>query len=201
VVDNKRSAEASAGHHGQSDGAAARSGRARAAREKYKPEQVRCLLIAEALPDSLDRFFYYPDVRRADYLFLGVIHVLYPGMKDEFLATRRSSGLKEKILRRFQEDGFFLLDILGEPLRKSYGSLQRALPELLLRVEAVANQQTPIVLIKTTTFDSVYRPLKAAGYQKVFDNPIPFPSQGWQHRFYELFSGALKEMGVYWSRE
>lgn len=198
VVDSKRSVGAS-GIHGQPNDTVARSGRAKAAREQYKPDLVRCLLIAEALPDSLDRFFYYPDVGRADYLFLGVMQVLYPSLKEEFLAARRPRALKESMLRRFQADGFFLLDILEEPLRRSYGLLQRAVPELLSRVEAVASQQTPIVLVKATTFEVAYGPLKAAGYQRIYDRPIPFPSQGWQHRFHALFGGALKEIGVSWT--
>lgn len=200
VVDIKRSVGTPV-THGQPDGTAARSGGARAAREQYKPDPVRCLLIAEALPDSLDRFFYYPDVRRADYLFLGVMQVLYPGLKEEFLAARRPSALKEVLLRRFQADGFFLLDLLDEPLRRSYGLLQRAVPELLSRVGAIANPQTPIVLIKATTFEVAYGPLKAAGYQRIYNRPIPFPSQGWQLRFYELFRGALKQVEVSWVEE
>ena len=187
------------GAQGQFLGAAEQEQRASAAREQYKPDQVRCLLIAEALPDSLDRFFYYPDVRRADYLFLGVMQVLYPNLKEEFLATRRSRDLKEGMLRRFQGDGFFLLDILEASPRKSFSRLQQAMPGLLACIDLVADQQTPIVLIKTTTFDAAYRPLKAAGYAKVFSKPIPFPSQGWQHRFHELFSKALKEIGVSWT--
>lgn len=185
--------------HGQLLSTTEQERRARAVREKYKPEQVRCLLVAEALPDSLDRFFYYPDVRRADYLFLGVMQVLYPELKDEFLAAKRSSDLKEGMLRRFQGDGFFLLDILDVSPKRTFSRLQLAMPEVVSRIRLVADQQTPIVLIKTTTFDATYKPLKAAGYEKVFGKPVPFPSQGRQHRFYELFHRALKEIGVSWT--
>lgn len=177
---------------------AAGSGKGRGAREQYRPDPVRCLLIAGALPDQLDRFFYHPDARRADYLFLGIMQVLYPGLKEEFLAARRPSALKESMLRRFQADGFYLLDIVDEASRRSYGLLQQDPAILLAQVDAVTSRQTPIVLIKTTTFEAVCRPLKAAGYQSVFQRPLPFPSQGWQHRFHELFKEALKELGVSW---
>lgn len=200
MVDSRRTV-GGLGLYGRSAGTTEQKRRAKAAREQYKPEQVRCLLIAEALPDSLDRFFYYPDVRRADYLFLGVMQVLYPSLKEEFLAAKRPSALKEGMLRRFQAEGFFLLDILDGPLGRSPGPLQRAVPELLSRVEMVVDQQTPIVLIKATTFEVAYEPLKAAGYQRVYHRPIPFPSQGWQHRFHDLFRRALKESGISWTAE
>ena len=41
------------------------------ARNKYKPEKIKTLVVGEAPPDSIDRFFYYEDVKKADYLFLG----------------------------------------------------------------------------------------------------------------------------------
>jgi hypothetical protein len=36
------------------------------ARLKFKPNRVKYLLIAEAPPDSIDRFFYYTDVFKHD---------------------------------------------------------------------------------------------------------------------------------------
>jgi hypothetical protein len=194
VADIRRSAERCAVHD-----SAAGSGRRKRFGEQYRPDPVRCLLIAGALPGQLDRFFYRSDARRADYLFLGVMQVLYPGLKEEFLAARRPSALKENMLRRFQADGFYLLDILDEAPRRSYGLLPRDLAALLAQVDAVADPQTPIVLIKATVFEAVGAPLRAAGYQRVFQRPIPFPSQGWQHRFCELFVEALRELGVPWS--
>ena len=47
---------------------AARRRRDRAAR-KYRPKQVELLLVAEAPPAALDRYFYFEDVREQDSLF------------------------------------------------------------------------------------------------------------------------------------
>ena len=55
------------------------------AREKYRPEHVKCILVAEAPPASVDRFFYYPDVKQFDWLFLGVMEVLYPDEKLNYV--------------------------------------------------------------------------------------------------------------------
>ncbi len=86
------------------------------ARLRYKPEGIKYLLIAEAPPDSLDRFFYYENVRHHDYLFLGVTETLYPDLKDKFIASGRSSDLKRLILLKLQADGFYLVDLSELPL-------------------------------------------------------------------------------------
>ena len=69
------------------------------ARSRYRPDVVERLLIAEAPPDSLDRFFYYEDVRSADYLFLGVTQVLYPTLRESYINLGRPKHQKEKMLR------------------------------------------------------------------------------------------------------
>ena len=54
-------------------------------RKKYKPEVIKTVIIAEAPPDSIERFFYYEDVKTADFLFLGIVEVLYPEAKKKYL--------------------------------------------------------------------------------------------------------------------
>lgn len=53
---------------GGSERRRARERRNRAAR-RLKPEQVKLLLVAEAPPATLDRYFYFPDVPDHDSLF------------------------------------------------------------------------------------------------------------------------------------
>jgi hypothetical protein len=48
---------------------AAAAARRRRAASTYRPEEVRLLLVAQTPPAELDRFFYFPCVDRADYLF------------------------------------------------------------------------------------------------------------------------------------
>src|SRR5690606_28138622 len=74
------------------------------ARQKHKPEKVKYLLVAEAPPDSLERFFYYDSVRQHDYLFLGVAEALYPNLKEQFLLSGRNSEIKNSILQKLQQE-------------------------------------------------------------------------------------------------
>lgn len=60
------------------------------ARQKYKPENVNLLLVAEA-PSSLDRFFYYEDVKEKDFLFVELSKVL---CKTDNVNLIRSNRLK-----------------------------------------------------------------------------------------------------------
>ena len=57
-----------------------------AARNRYKPRQIRMLLLTEAPPCSLDRHFYFEDVKKQDSLFLEIMGVLYPEQKAQYLA-------------------------------------------------------------------------------------------------------------------
>lgn len=48
-------------------------------RQKYKPEIIKFLLIAEAPPRAESkRFFYFEDIQNGDSLFLETMKVLYP---------------------------------------------------------------------------------------------------------------------------
>jgi hypothetical protein len=50
------------------------------ARQKYKPDEIKFLLIAEAPPDAESgRFFYFEEVDKHDNLFIETMKVLYPG--------------------------------------------------------------------------------------------------------------------------
>ena len=169
--------------------------RIRAAREVYRPACVECLLIGEAPPDALDRYFYYPAVPQHDHLFLGVMEVLFPREKEAYLAGARQTSEKRTLLERFRDGGFFLLDVSDEPLSLARGSLRDAVPGLLRRVEETASKDTPIILIKKTTFEVAYQPLKEAGYRRLYSEGIPFPGQGWQPEFREGFRDALGSLG------
>lgn len=165
------------------------------ARANYKPEKIKCLLIAEAPPDSIDRFFYFEKVEKADYLFLGIMEVLNEERKNEYLEKCRPPEMKKKMLEKFKKQGFFLLDLLELPSHH-YNNLKQArahaVPGLIDRIDEVINKNTPIILIKATVYKALFGILRDKGY-KVIEVPIPFPSNGWQTQFREKFSKALHE--------
>lgn len=162
-------------------------------RQKYKPETVKYLLVAEAPPDSLERFFYYNNVYQHDYLFLGVTEALYPKLKEKFLLSGRSSKIKHSILQTFQKDGFYLLDLSELPLSLLYTDLQSQLPNLVDKINSVVDNNTQIILIKANVYDIAFHFLKRK-FKNVVDQRIPFPGQGGQRKFQDEFKQALKKV-------
>lgn len=161
--------------------------------KKYKPETVKYLLIAEAPPDSVERFFYYHNVHQHDHLFLGVAEALYPKLKEQFLLSGRSSEIKKIILQTLQQDGFYLLDLSELPLSLLNAGLQSQLPSLVDKIDSVADGNTRIILIKANVYDTAFYYLKQK-FENVIDQRITFPGQGGQRKFQDQFKQALKKV-------
>lgn len=164
------------------------------ARLNYKPDKVKYLLVAEAPPDNIERFFYYENVRQHDYLFLGVVEALYPDLKKEYLESNRDSKIKRSILLKLKADGFYLLDLAELPLSLLKSSLSSQLPSLLDRIKAISDSRTKIILIKTNVYDTAFHFLNRE-VRNVTDQRITFPGQGGQQKFQEEFKQTLKIVG------
>jgi len=162
------------------------------ARKKYKPQTVKYLLVAEAPPDSVERFFYYNDVRQHDYLFLGIAQTLYPELKEQFLLSGRSSEIKNSILEKLQQDGFYLLDLSELPLSLLDTNLQSQLPYLVDKISIVSDDNTQIILIKANVYDIAFHYLNKK-FKNTIDQRISFPGQGGQRKFQDEFKQALKK--------
>lgn len=172
----------------------------RQAREQYKPSKLKVLLIAEAPPSDDARYFYFDDVPHHDGLFVELMKVMYADDFMSYVGNRRPAG-KRDWLRRFQEDGYWLLDAAEEPLDgapKGGPSRVRFLvakSDLLERLEELSGQgyvsaKTRFILIKATVYDAFFGLLAAHGYS-VIDRRIPFPGSGQQGRFRKPFGEAL----------
>jgi hypothetical protein len=157
----------------------ARSRRERAARE-YMPKKVDLLLVAEAPPSTLDRYFYFPDVREQDSLFRYVCRAL--------LGRDPTRDGKANLLAELRDRGILLIDLQEEP--RDGTPLVALAPELVERCKSLDPEW--IVLIKTTVFDAAHDTLEKAGLP-VSSVRIPFPGSGQQKRFLEAFDRALKE--------
>ncbi len=151
--------------------------------EKYKPARVRVLLVAEAPPAADDRYFYFEDVTKHDWLFLGVAEVLLRGRP-----VRRE---KPASLKKLQEMGFFLIDLKPDPADGS--PLQEYVPDLIARCRALAAER--IILIKATVYDAAFSTMGAAGLP-VINQRVYFPSTGRQREFREQFARALEAREV-----
>ncbi|RYZ28679.1 MAG: hypothetical protein EOO10_08730 [Chitinophagaceae bacterium] len=155
---------------------------------KYKPRQIKTLLIGEAPPCNLDRFFYFEEVKVQDSLFLEIVGVLYPDKKQRYLKAGRPAEGKAELLEMFAEDGYLLIDLYEVPVDTCTD--EEAVASLLTRLEKLIDKTIPIVLIKTNVFDLCYPVLKANGYN-VSNERLPFPGSGQQKVFREKFAGIV----------
>jgi len=137
---------------------------------RYRPEVVDTLLVAEAPPSALDRYFYFEDVPVHDSLFR---HVVQAVLGD------RPTREKVPYLEELRERGWFLVHMSEEPFRDR-GVLPPLLPDLLARCELLSPRR--IVVVGTRLFDLVHRPMRDAGLP-VVDVRLPYPGSGQQRRF------------------
>ncbi|MCW2527155.1 MAG: hypothetical protein JWM76_2015, partial [Pseudonocardiales bacterium] len=161
------------------DSAAQRSRRGQAA-ERYRPDRIRLLLIAEAPPADPNRYFYFPEVNAHDSLFRHVIRSL--------LGVEPTRVNKAELLAQLQQQGTFLIDLKPDPVDST--SLNSYVPELVHRVQGLSPER--IVLIKATVYDAAYAALAAAGLP-VSSVRVPFPASGQQTNFSRAFANAVRE--------
>jgi hypothetical protein len=150
------------------------------AAERYRPERIKLLLIAEAPPAAPDRYFYFENVDTHDSLFRYVARSLLPNTEP----TREN---KPALLRQLRNLGVFLIDLKQDPVDGT--PLDSYVPELVRRVQQLDPDR--IVLIKATVYDAAYATLAAAGLP-VSPVRVPFPGSGQQRAFEEAFARATQ---------
>lgn len=168
------------------DPAASRRRRKRAAK-KYRPERIRLLIVAEAPPNCLQRYFYFEDVTTDDWLFRAVVKTV---LKD----TPARAG-KRAQLERLRDEGVWLTDLKADPKASENEDLSSYVDDLVKRVRKRAPEH--VVLVKVNVFDTVYGALHEAGLP-VLDVRMPFPSSGRQTEFKHGMQAALEAIG--WER-
>lgn len=164
------------------------------ARLKYRPKELKILLVAEAPPDNIERFFYYESVLNHDYLFLGIAEALYPDLKEKYIKSSRKKEMKISILERLKIDGFYLLDLSELPLSILNKNLVSQLSGLTERVSCLANSETKVIFIKANVYDTAFSSLNDV-LPNLIDARIPFPGQGWQKEFQVELRKALDKAG------
>lgn len=142
----------------------ARRRRERAAR-KYQPGDIKLLLVAEAPPAALDRYFYFEDVPQQDSLFRYVARAI--------LNAEPTRHNKAELLARLRDKGVFLIDLKKDPVDGE--SLATEVPNLLRRIQKFDPQK--IIVIKASVYDAVQRALAEADLPVVHER-IPFPGSG-----------------------
>ena len=172
-------------------------------RQQYKPAKIKGLLIAESPPPSAEiggsRHFYRSDkIRTDDRLFVNTIKALYPEASE--LTEAQIEPDKEKWLRRFQADGWYMIEALEISQEHEVTKKQRqekitqALPRLIERVSELATPQTGIVLIKSNVYDVAAEPLRAAGFRVLNTELVDYPGRFNQRDYREKLSGLTKQL-------
>lgn len=159
-----------------------------AATDRYRPDPVKTLFVAESPPDAEDRHFYFPNVSRADTLWVELSKVLYG---DDFGVTKDERARKAEWLARFQADGHWLIEAVPEPIQKN--RREAHILEHSDRVlETIADcRPSRVVLIATPVWRALAEPLRAEGVPLVQTGPVSFPGHGQQRRFREAMASIL----------
>lgn len=153
-------------------------------RQRYRPTHIKALLIAESPPPSPDtpssRHFYRSEkVRTDDRLFTNTIKALYPAAAG--LPEAQLEQDKKRWLRKFQADGWYMIEALEEsqqhevtkPERQS--RIRETLPRLTERVSELASADTKIILIKSNVFEVAAEPLRNAGFAVLNSELVDYP--------------------------
>lgn len=166
-------------------------------RERYKPEKVKMLFVAESPPksppgasESEIRFFYNPKQERWDNLYRSVMKSVFPEFEFQ-------KGEKDKWLTMFKGRGYFLIDATDRPVNhlqraERRQELEAVLEAKLSEIKSLISPATPIILVKKNIFQAFKEPLRKLGYNVIHKEFLPFPSQGHQHRFIELCSDCIR---------
>lgn len=150
--------------------------------------------MAESPPEPSGnevRFFYNPGLERWDHMYRSVMKAVFP----EFEYRR---GEKDSWLRRFQKNGYYLIDATDRPVNRLSSAerrqeLNNALEGKVSEIKRLISPSTPIILVKKNIFSAFNQPLRDAGYNVIHESFLPFPSHGHRARFVEACSMCLRK--------
>lgn len=163
-------------------------------RRHYRPAYIKYLLIAESPPPAAhvqsSRQFYYTDrIRKDDRLFTNTIRALYPETIDLPEATLEEQ--KQTWLTKFQDDGWYMIEALEASQVHEVTKQQRqerisdSIPQLIARVQQLAEPDTKLILIKSNVFEAAAKPLRQAGFQVLNTELLDYPGHFNQRAYRE----------------
>jgi hypothetical protein len=170
-------------------------------RQKYKPDHIKFLLIAESPPPEPEtqssRQFYYTDrIRKDDRLFTNTIRALYP--ETAGLPEPEIEEQKEQWLNKFKNDGWYMIEALEESQVHEVTKKQRrefirqSTPRLIERVKELAGKNSKIILIKSNVFEAAAGPLKQAGFNVLNTELVDYPGRFNQRSYREKLAKLAK---------
>ncbi|SRR6266404_2563899 len=183
------------------------------ASRKYRPTPIRLLFIAEAPPALRSgRFFYFAALTNGDTLFLEMMKVLYP-IRTTFVEyddhqkpgfdAKRVRQLKSELLKKFQRDGFYLIDALEQPMPEDADAatkkqmIRNALPELRKKVRNLSRDgDVPVILIGSPTYSVCAEALRKDGLRVLNEEMIDHPARGRQKLFRRKLGEIIRKSAV-----
>ena len=180
------------------------------ATQRYLPHPLRLLFIAEAPPAfKVNRLFYFTGLRDGDTLFLEMMKVLYPaeigyseGVFRPGYSVKQMRLQKPELLRRFQNDGYHLIDAYAQPMPDGASAatkialMRSTLPTLQSKVRRlVGKRNVPIVLIGGITYSVCAEALRLDGHHVVNGKMMNHPARGGQKLFRAQLAAVLTECG------
>ena len=154
---------------------------------KYRPKKTRLLFVAEAPPSSIDRYFYFENVKRDDWLWIALMKELFPA---DWVSTTSERQRKADWLLRFKNKGCQLMDAVKEPIRgthrKRVAAIEGGASKLIAEIEKIKPKQ--VILVKATVHEALFQKMKIAGLAVANQEPLPFPSSGRQQEFHCKFN-------------
>ena len=163
------------------------------AREKYLPNKIKLLFVAESPPEDVKRFFYFEDVPEQDSLFIQTMRVLY-NITESAPFIRRN---KKSLLEQFQKDGFFLEDALDHPIgvsgtKAKISVIKKHQSTFMSKLSQTIDKSVPIILIARTVYDGLGNLLIQKGYNVLNTEMIDFPGRSGQSKFRVKMGKALQ---------
>ena len=176
------------------------------ASDHYRPKQIRTLFIAESPPaftsETEKSYFYFEENPSSEVLFATIVEALYN------VDYRKATGNKPELLKRFQSDGYWLMDVSEEPINIIRGRvtkpaerkmlLQQQIPNLIERMKTLKQKSmivdsTGIILIKKLVFEVLAPVLSAKGYNLLHAEKIDFPKY---HRDRDTVRGIWAALAI-----
>jgi len=170
----------------------------KAAREKYNPKRkglpIQVLWIAES-PPAGGGYFYFERTSGRNHLFRETMKALC--WWDENVPMR--AGLdKRPYLRKFQQNGYFLIDLSPTPVNnirtkdKRNDVLRSNVGRILQEIEQLDPKR--MLIVKKNVFEILNPAIRASGFGRRLLNRefIPFPSYGWQAEYRRRVRGHVQ---------
>jgi hypothetical protein len=105
--------------------------------------------------------------------------------------------MKEELLDRFKNDGFYLIDLLDYPISRSKINENEMFSMVINKIKSITCDETKIIIIKSSVFDFLYPALMNAEINNVIKERITFPASGGQRKFQEEFKAALTKANYF----